>query len=130
MPDAEEGTGDSDSDGIPDAEDLDSDGDGLPDAAEGTGDSDSDGIPDALDSDSGPPGAISAFCGEGTEASGGKCEIKCDRRLQESVPEVASAADIIGDFLSTNPHYAAKLDAEHIKIMTELGQLFGLPALA
>ena len=53
-PDAEEGTADSDSDGIPDALDPDSDGDSVPDAQEGTVDSDSDGIPDALDPDTVP----------------------------------------------------------------------------
>ena len=51
IPDAEEGTGDSDSDGVPDALDgpADLNSDGVPDAEEGTGDSDSDGVPDAED---------------------------------------------------------------------------------
>jgi len=45
VPNAEEGTGDTDVDGIPDYLDPDSDGDGTPDAEEGPGDADSDGIP-------------------------------------------------------------------------------------
>ena len=60
---AERGTIDSDSDGIPDALDPDSDGDGIPDSAEGSvdgvcipdyldSDLDSDGKPDYLDPDS------------------------------------------------------------------------------
>ena len=51
---------DSDSDGIPDHLDPDSDGDSIPDAEEGSVDTDSDGIPDATDPDSdgdGTPGA-------------------------------------------------------------------------
>jgi len=119
-----------DSDGVPDAEDTDSDNDGIPDASEGTGDSDNDGIPDALDSDSGPAAVISAFCGEGTEGSGGKCVIACSRRLEESVPPLTSVAHVIDKFLQANPHYIARLDDGHIEIMTELGQHFGLPALA
>ena len=47
--DLEEGTGDSDGDGIPDYLDEDSDNDGIPDSEEGTDDSDGDGIPDYLD---------------------------------------------------------------------------------
>ncbi|TQV80224.1 Ig-like domain-containing protein [Aliikangiella coralliicola] len=47
--DLEEGTGDSDGDGIPDYLDEDSDNDGIPDSEEGNGDSDTDGIPDYLD---------------------------------------------------------------------------------
>ena len=54
IPDAEESTGDSDSDGVLDVLDApaDLDGDGVPDAEEGTGDSDSDGVPDAEDKNS------------------------------------------------------------------------------
>ena len=47
--DLEEGTGDSDGDGIPDYLDTDSDNDGIPDSEEGNGDSDGDGIADYLD---------------------------------------------------------------------------------
>lgn len=47
--DLEEGTGDSDGDGIPDYLDTDSDNDGIPDAEEGTSDTDGDGTPDYLD---------------------------------------------------------------------------------
>ena len=43
---------DTDSDGIPDSTDPDSDGDSIPDAEEGSVDTDSDGIPDATDPDS------------------------------------------------------------------------------
>jgi len=52
IPDADEGTGDPDGDGIPNYLDLDSDGDGLLDADEGTGDPDGDWLPNYLDLDS------------------------------------------------------------------------------
>jgi subtilisin family serine protease len=52
IPDAGEGLGDPDHDGIPNMFDLDSDGDGIPDAIEGVGDPDGDGIPNFLDLDS------------------------------------------------------------------------------
>ena len=44
---------DTDSDGVMDLTDPDSDADGSPDAEEGTGDSDSDGVPDVLQGDKG-----------------------------------------------------------------------------
>jgi len=47
--DFQEGTGDSDGDGIPDYLDTDSDNDGIPDSVEGNGDSDGDGILNYLD---------------------------------------------------------------------------------
>ena len=52
MPDADEGTSDYDSDGLPDYLDPDSDGDGVPNGSESKGDSDTDGVPDYLDPDS------------------------------------------------------------------------------
>ena len=45
------GVTDSDGDGTPDFQDLDSDGDGIPDALEGNIDTDTDGTPDYLDLD-------------------------------------------------------------------------------
>ncbi len=50
--DTEEGTRDTDDDGVPNYLDTDSDGDGIPDRDEGTGDIDGDGIPNYLDTDS------------------------------------------------------------------------------
>lgn len=47
-----EGSDDSDGDGIADDRDTDSDNDGRPDIDEATGDTDGDGIPDRIDSDS------------------------------------------------------------------------------
>jgi len=52
IPDAEEGTGDSDNDFNPNYTDQDSDGDTIPDAVEGNDDQDGDDIPDYLDKDS------------------------------------------------------------------------------
>ncbi|MCS7178867.1 MAG: right-handed parallel beta-helix repeat-containing protein [Anaerolineae bacterium] len=52
IPNEQEGTGDTDGDGIPDYLDTDSDNDGIPDAVEGTRDTDGDGIPDFRDPDS------------------------------------------------------------------------------
>lgn len=52
IPDATEGTGDPDTDQIPNYLDKDSDGDTIPDSVEGTTDTDGDGDPDYLDEDS------------------------------------------------------------------------------
>lgn len=52
IPDATEGTGDPDGDGLPNWLDPDSDGDTIPDATEGTGNPDGDGLPNFLDLDS------------------------------------------------------------------------------
>jgi hypothetical protein len=50
--DAEEGAEDTDGDGLPNLLDIDSDGDGLSDRDEGNGDPDADGLPNFLDTDS------------------------------------------------------------------------------
>jgi hypothetical protein len=50
--DITEGVFDSDSDGTPDYRDTDDDGDGIPTFTEGVGDADADGTPNYLDSDS------------------------------------------------------------------------------
>ncbi|MFE6848769.1 thrombospondin type 3 repeat-containing protein [Streptomyces sp. NPDC057686] len=69
IPDATEGTGDPDGDGIPNFLDTDSDGDGIPDATEGTTDTDGDGIPNYLDTDSDGDGIPDAT--EGTTDTDG-----------------------------------------------------------
>lgn len=51
IPDSIEGTGDSDNDGISNAQDTDADNDTLLDQLEGTGDVDGDGTPNFLDRD-------------------------------------------------------------------------------
>ena len=49
IPDATEGTADTDGSGTPDYLDRDSDGDGVPDQQEGTADADGDGVPNYKD---------------------------------------------------------------------------------
>ena len=60
--------------------------------------------------------------------------LSCDsgrRRLDvEPPPHAASAEQVLRDFLATRPRTAAKLDAELLADMEELGQHFGLPAHA
>ncbi len=66
LSDFEEGTGDSDGDGVLDQCDLDSDNDGIRDDVEGTEDFDGDGVPNYLDRDSdddGIPDAIESNAG-------------------------------------------------------------------
>jgi outer membrane protein OmpA-like peptidoglycan-associated protein len=58
IPDADEGYGDTDGDGIPDFCEEDDDNDGVPTSEEGTEDSDGDGTPDYLDPDSDDNGVI------------------------------------------------------------------------
>jgi uncharacterized protein (TIGR03382 family) len=66
--DADEGTDDTDGDGIPNYQDFDSDGDGIPDSNESpVGDSDCDGIPDVLDQ------TDDDMCETGGAFSGGAC---------------------------------------------------------
>jgi len=84
-----------------------------------------------------------ALAGNGVvyNSTSGKVEIACppsDRRLeegaQEGAPEPAVEA-IVDGFLAQNPAYLAKLqhtqlDGETAKLMKDLLQLFGRPALA
>ena len=58
IPNAVEGTGDTDGDGVVDACDADKDGDDLPDVDEEPGDADGDGIPNDQDPDSDNDGTI------------------------------------------------------------------------
>jgi len=77
---------------------------------------------------------------EFTEVVGGKCAVACsdNRRLEEAqeegAQEAAPAASIVDGFLERHPDFVAELrrasDEEVIKMMLELGQDFGLPALA
>ncbi|MCG8577953.1 MAG: gliding motility-associated C-terminal domain-containing protein [Flavobacteriales bacterium] len=60
----------SDSDGIPDASDLDDDNDGIPDITEGSGDTDNDGILDRLDLDSDGDGISDIIEAGGTDVDG------------------------------------------------------------
>ena len=76
--------------------------------------------------------------GEGTEVADGKCEITCslgrrleEQALQEGAQEAETSAAIVDGFLARHPHIAAKLNKEDVSaFMLELGQDFGLPALA
>ncbi|WP_035846386.1 beta strand repeat-containing protein, partial [Crocinitomix catalasitica] len=63
-------TEDNDGDGVCDAEDLDSDNDGVSDIAEGDDDTDGDGIPDYLDLDSDNDGIPDLVEAGGTDADG------------------------------------------------------------
>jgi outer membrane protein OmpA-like peptidoglycan-associated protein len=77
--DADDGgmnAGDSDGDGVSDAEDLDRDNDGIPNAEEGDGDADGDGTPNALDLDSDGDGLSDIF-----EAGGGQLDEDGDGRI-------------------------------------------------
>jgi Flp pilus assembly protein TadD len=58
---------DTDSDGVPNKYDSDSDGDGIPDAVEGVADEDNDGTPNYLDTDSDGDGVPDAWEGTGDE---------------------------------------------------------------
>ncbi|MBN4072850.1 gliding motility-associated C-terminal domain-containing protein [Crocinitomix catalasitica] len=60
----------SDTDGIPDAVDLDDDNDGIPDTVEGPGDTDGDGIPDRVDLDSDNDGIADVIEAGGLDADG------------------------------------------------------------
>jgi hypothetical protein len=89
IPDSEEGSGDSDGDGVDDVCDLDADNDGITDAIEGSNDTDGDGIPDQLDLDSDNDGIPDAI-----EANNGVAPIGYDPLLGR-----ASGADTDGDGL-------------------------------
>ena len=79
-------------------------------------------------------------CGEGTylDESSGTCKIACsgDRRLEEKAQQegargAETAAAIVDGFLSRRSSIAAKLNKEDVHALKqELGQDFGLPALA
>ncbi|MBN4071169.1 hypothetical protein JYT72_01535, partial [Crocinitomix catalasitica] len=60
----------SDTDGIPDAVDLDDDNDGIPDTVEGPGDTDGDGILDRVDLDSDNDGIADVIEAGGLDADG------------------------------------------------------------
>ena len=62
--------GDADADGIPDADDLDDDNDGIPDSVEGAGDTDGDGLVDSLDRDSDNDGITDTVEAGGVDADG------------------------------------------------------------
>jgi len=75
---------DSDSDGIPDSEDIDDDNDGIPDVVEEAGDpdrdTDGDGIPDRLDLDSDNDGILDIIEAGGVDSDGdGRVDDPTDR---------------------------------------------------
>ncbi|MFZ9046288.1 MAG: gliding motility-associated C-terminal domain-containing protein, partial [Cyclobacteriaceae bacterium] len=69
IPDSEEGDVDTDGDGVPDYQDIDSDGDGISDEDEGNTDTDGDGTPDYADTDSDNDGQA-----DGDENPEGDCD--------------------------------------------------------
>uniref|UniRef100_A0A7S3WHK2 Uncharacterized protein n=1 Tax=Emiliania huxleyi TaxID=2903 RepID=A0A7S3WHK2_EMIHU len=99
---AQEGTADSDSDGIPDALDPDSDGDSVPDAQEGTADSDNDHV--SREGTTTPQVTDSTLLhtrhtdGKGRSGGGGGSGARAEQRLpgrsllRRSVPERAICA--------------------------------------
>ena len=72
------------------------------------------------------------------EVADGKCEITCslgrrleEQALQEGAQEAETSAAIVDGFLSRRSSIAAKLNKEDVHALKqELGQDFGLPALA
>ena len=90
VPDSEEGTTDTDGDGLPDFCDDDDDGDGIPTAEEGSADTDGDGTPDHLDLDSDDDGALDSEEGTG--------DVDCDeiRNFQDANDNDGPCGDDIG----------------------------------
>ena len=95
-----------------------------------------------------PPTGV---CGEGTilDASTQQCEIACsdepppsspppssllgrhlDEAREEGAPVVETAAAVVDGFLARHAEAAPQLNEETIALKQELGQDFGLPALA
>lgn len=98
--DAIEGMVDSDDDGLPNAYDTDSDGDGLGDILEGLGDADSDGTPNYLDLDSDNDGLSDSEEGGYDNLSQQSVSVEFLETIAQELPESRDANPV---FL--NPSY-------------------------